>query len=295
MASIPPLTAIAEALTTGTEIACCTELLASESPHNKRLAPSQLRKLKDAKIILVDGSEAFAPRILNLLEGEQMLLSLDNYASHTGNRSKALEAAAAPPIGDEHHDHSAEHDHQHHQHDEGKQHGLHRWLNSQRMLLLAERLGLELQTHYPRSAQKVVSNLAAFRAELAETDASIAKTLAEFSSSADAPELLELHRALPEFASYYGIDVPYFIRDENDQVIGAKAFADLLGKVNKNQNRFCLLASWQHRDEAKRMAKRLNIRLSYYHLLQLPEAGSYPAYLRQIGDSISACSKAPVL
>ena len=270
-ASIQPLAMVASELTKNTSISCCGIVASAEQYHHSSLAPSQVSAMKKAQVLLLVGNENYAQKAKQLVHDDARLLSL------------ADEVVAGQVATVEHGSGDADH----------KLTGAtaHAWLNPQRMLIFAERLTNILSKDFPQQAAQLSKNMTEFRSDLLASDATIAQILQPFTESQRHIRLIEVHKVLPEFASYYGVEIFAAIRDENDRAMSSKAFSALARQVSQSPEKYCLVSSEHDANEAVQMSEKLGARSVTYPLFSPSNSPvTYSKYLQTIAERLRSCA-----
>ena len=161
-----------------------------QSPHTFAPTPAQVTRLGQSRVYFAIGVEcevSLLPKLRNIypnlriVETQEGLLRRHAEAHHHEHEEKA-EATG--------HEHAAEHL------------DPHVWLNPRNVAVIAERMRDALKQAAPEHAAQFDANLAAFLADLKETDERIARTLAPFKGK----DFMVFHPAFGYLAEAYGLN-----------------------------------------------------------------------------------------
>ncbi len=228
LASVHPLSLISAAITDGVTQPH-TLLPLGSSPHDYALRPSDVRRLRQADLIIWVGPQMerflikpLAPHAQALALSEQPSLALYHKA---GSRA---------PASDEHADHD-DHDHDH-------EHGTdtHIWLGPEQARQIARLISQQLQQRDPLHAATYAANLARFEQALTRADRDIARRMQALASRG----YFVFHDAYGYWERHYGLrNLGHFTLNP-DQRPGARRLADIQARLRAGQAR-CVFAEPQ--------------------------------------------------
>lgn len=168
LTSIKPLQLIARAITEGGP-APKLLLPPGSSPHDYALRPSDVRKIKQADLVLWVGPELEVFLTPLLKDQDQSVALLSLLSPHEHPHAHPADDKNTLAITD--HD-AAHHDHHHGEHDP------HIWLDPHQGAAIAELIAQQLIRVDPQNHDRYQNNLAIFQAKLAKVDADVARQLA---------------------------------------------------------------------------------------------------------------------
>jgi len=239
----------------------------SESPHDFSLSMHDVRRLKNADMVVWVG-ENFE---VHLSDAFQRYIAEDNLFS--------LSSVFADYKQEDHHGH--DHDH-HHQPEETAEH---LWVSYDNSLKIASNLAKALALRYPNDAKGILQRLDKFLTNLEQARKGSLLVLGKqrrfhFAVYHDGyrPLVDELH--LDQRA--------YVVRYEHVAV----GVAHLLELKRELTDASCLIADVNERDHAEPMAQKLGLPLVESDLLarELPEGAGYVGYLRALTEGFMRCS-----
>ena len=290
LASIKPLQLIASAITQGGP---APQLLLppGSSPHDYALRPSDVRKVKQADLVLWVGPE-LEVFLTRLLENEANSLAL-------------LPALNTSAFDMAEHDH--EDDHHHHETsaahntdkieitnpDEAESHDhsgqdAHIWLDPHRANAIAELLAARLILLDPRNIDRYQENLAAFQAELKKADASVAAQLAK----AKGIGYFVFHDAYGYWESHYQLPSLGHFTVNPARAPGAKTVASIHQALKQSQA-VCVFAEPQFQpavvNAVLRNTKARSAVLDPLATDITPSPNSYFVFMQQLADAMTAC------
>lgn len=212
LTSIKPLQLIAAAIQDGAGQPAVL-LPPGASPHHYALRPSDLRQVREARLVYWIGPdlEAFLPAVLKERQGPSLAVQ-----ELPGLHLRRFGAEHADAHDD---DHGDEHEHEHeHAHAHGEEQGgepeyahdhdhrpgsldAHLWLSPANARVIAARVAADLSQADPANASRYASNLKAFESGLAAKDQALRAQLAPLAGK----PYFVFHEAFDYFEEAYGL------------------------------------------------------------------------------------------
>ena len=292
LASIKPLQLIASAITEGGP---APQLLLppGSSPHDYALRPSDVRKVKNADLVLWVGPEleVFLTRLLEQQNnGLALLAELDDEHQHEHEHEQK----------DEHHEKIAAHntdkititnpeDEDHHHH-EGQD--PHIWLDPHQANAIAELLAARLSALDPQNIDRYQKNLATFQAKLTIKDEQIAAQL----SAVRGIGYFVFHDAYDHWEQHYQLPALGSFTVNPARAPGAKTVASI-HKALKQSSAQCVFAEPQFKPAVVNAVLRgTQARSGVLDPLATDiklGPDSYFAFMQQLADAMTLCLLAP--
>ncbi len=274
--SIKPIQLIAAAITDGVSEPDVL-LDPGVSPHSYSMKPSDIRRLSDTPVIFWLG-----PELETFLEKPLGQVA----ESNAGQRVVSLMDAPGMHLrewsGEEHH-----HDH-HDDHDHRGSVDSHVWLSPGNAIAMGKAMTDALVAVDPQNAARYRENLAVFIDQVKATDLANSESLATVRQHG----FFVFHDAWGYFADHYRLTVKDVFALSPDRQPGARHLMKLKDSL-KNAGHTCIFREPQFKPA---YISRLTDGLDVGDAVLDPMAGDiplsangYPAYLRQIGSTITTC------
>lgn len=293
LTTIKPLGFISAAITEGvtnTQVLLPT----SASPHDYSLKPSDVEKLKSAKLVVWVGDEleTFLEKSIDKLPADKVL-TLENVA-------KIKELVEANKKDDDEHDHKDDHHkahshkHEHnHKHDHNEHHhdhdeDWHIWLSPTAAETIAEQIAERLSQQLPEQKAKIAENLANFKVELAAKHSEIEQQL----SAAKGKGYYTFHDAYRYFESAYGLNPLGSFTINPSVAPGAKTLAKIKKNLDEHKAQ-CLFAEPQFTPKViESLSKGTTAKVGQLDPLganiELSKS-AYSLFLQSLADQFSEC------
>ncbi|OQX39408.1 MAG: hypothetical protein B0D91_01640 [Oceanospirillales bacterium LUC14_002_19_P2] len=275
--SIKPLQLIAAAITDG--ISEPDVLLdPGLSPHSYSMKPSDIRRLTDASVVFWLG-----PELETFLEKPLGQVAENNT---TGQRIVALMDAPGMHLRewsgeDHHHDHHNDHDH----------HGSvdsHVWLSPANAIVMGKTMADTLAVVDPQNAPRYRENLTSFIDKVKATDLANNESLAAIRQHG----FFVFHDAWGYFADHYRLTVKDVFALSPDRQPGARHLMKLKDSL-KRAGHTCIFREPQFKPAyINRLTEGLDVGEAVLDPMAgniLVSANGYPAYLHQVGSTITDC------
>ncbi len=305
LSTIKPVQMISQAITGDS---ANSELLLppSASPHHYQLRPSEQRKLQQADVVLWIGPEfeIFLRKPVAQLDNAKVLQLMtadiesndaeehdhhheqERDAHHGHDDHKAADHDEHGHSDQDHDNHTDEADHQH-EHDHG---GVdpHIWLSPVQATIIAERLTQTLINIDPENSQHYQNNLAAFKQNLASTDATIRQQLEPVKHLG----YFVFHDAYSHFETHYGLNHLGAFSLHPGQPLGAKHLKEIQHEITEGRA-LCVFTEPQFKpDIIKAISRNGQVKTGELDPMgiAIPMSGNaYPAFLQSLADSFSNC------
>lgn len=283
VASILPLQSLAAQVMEGVG-APALLLDGSSSPHSYQLRPSEARALQEADLVLWVGPplESFLTGALESLsspERQLELIELPGLDLHDGLEDG--EEAAEQGGG-----HEDGHQHGDHHHAEGTD--AHIWLSPENASVMLRGIAARLQALDPENAARYQSNLERALAGIVDLDRDLRATLAPVAGK----PFIVFHDGYGYYVRHYGLEQVGAVTLSPDRAPGAGKLAELRALVEE-RGVACLFAEPQFSPAVlESLSRDSGARLAVLDPLGVglePGASAYPALLRGLAESLSAC------
>lgn len=271
VASLPPYASLAK-LVTG-ELGDVTSLLpAGASPHGFDPSPRDLRTVRNADLVLLNGGlDAWVLELLEAAGGAAELLV-------------ALDVAGVEAIAGEAHEEDGD------EHAEGEELvNPHIWLDPIAMVPVVRALGARLGEIDPANASRYAANAeeAARRLELLDA------RLREVLTSAAGRPFVPFHDGWPYFARRYDLDLVIELEPFPGREPGPRYLAEALAAI-RDSGAPAIFSERQLTDRPARvLAREAGVEVVLLDPLGEPEAGGYEAMLRANAEAVAAALGRP--
>ncbi|WP_042958844.1 zinc ABC transporter substrate-binding protein ZnuA [Erwinia tasmaniensis] len=288
VASVKPVGFIAAAIADGvTPVDILLPDGASE--HDYALRPSDIKRLRDADLVVWVGPEmeAFMSKSVATLPAQK------NVEMGQLPGVKSLLLKGADDDEDEHHDEhavaSAAHAHAHEHHHHGE-YNMHLWMSPEISRKTAIAIHAKLLELMPASKDKLDANLQHFEAELASTDAKINSQLAPVKHEG----YFVFHDAYTYFEKHYGLNPTGHFTVNPEIQPGAQRLHQIRTQLVE-QKAVCVFAEPQFRPAViEAVARGTKVRSGTLDPLGTaisPGKDSYVQFLTQLSSQYSSCLK----
>lgn len=281
LASIKPLQLIASAITEGGP---APQLLLppGSSPHDYALRPSDVRKVKNADLVLWVGPEleVFLTRLLEQQSnGLALLAELGDEHEHEHHEKSAPHDTDKIVIANPEDD---DHDHHH----AGQE--PHIWLDPHQANAIAELLAARLILLDPQNIDRYQKNLATFQAKLTLADEKVVTQL----SAANGIGYFVFHDAYGHWERHYQLPSLGSFTVNPSRAPGAKTVASIHHAL-KQSNAVCVFAEPQFKPAViQAVLRNTQARSGVLDPLAtdiVPGADSYFAFMQQLADAMTDC------
>ncbi|MEM6159031.1 zinc ABC transporter substrate-binding protein ZnuA [Erwinia sp. P6884] len=290
VASLKPVGFIAAAIADGVTP---VEILLPDgaSAHDYALRPSDIKRLRDADLVVWVGPEmeAFLPKAVSQLPQEKSL------ALATLSTVKPL---LIKDLEEEEHGHEHGHEHDEGDHDESGHHhhhgefNMHLWMSPEIARQSAVAIHAKLLELMPQSRDKLDANLQHFEAELASADTQIRSQLAPVKGKG----YFVFHDAYSYFEKHYGLTPSGHFTVNPEIQPGAQRLHHIRTELVEHKAT-CVFAEPQFRPAViEAVARGTNVRSGTLDPLGMsitPDRDSYVTFLSQLSSQFTSCLKEP--
>ena len=293
LVTIKPLELITKEII-GNELTVSTLLNPNVSPHNYHLKPSDIKKIKSAKVLVWIGPdlEIFLnkplaihanPQGIQLKLMDESKLQLRSWTSEDND----LDHETHPH--EKHHDHQTDNKNEHHHNHHHGNYDPHIWLDSHNALVIGKAITRVLTKEFPHLKTIFTERLISFEKELMKTDESNKALLKQLNTK----ELYVFHDAWSYFLNQYDIKLAGIFTLTPERQIGAKHLSTLYKTIASKQTH-CMIVEPQFKPKQLDILVK-KFKLSAYELD--PMAGlikkeqSYNDFITYLAKTMYQCMK----
>lgn len=274
LASIKPLALIAQAVV-GEHGSVETLLPVAASPHDYPLKVSDMRRLREADIVLWVGPEleAFLQRPLNGVAQSKQMSAYHLPGLHWPDEAKTAELSHNPAD-------DQGHQHDHHHHDEDP----HLWLDPRNGVTIARALAARLAQIKPASAELYAANAERFAQEIIALDQQLSARLKPVSNQGFAV----YHEGYLHFVGRYQLRQVGFVTYTPERRPGARHLYQLRKELKENA--VCLFAEpYYDQSNARALGEELGLRKGTLDPIGGEHIGTYHQLIGAMAEDFLAC------